>query len=115
MRHVSAAFGEDPVRILRAARFAARFGFIIAPETLALMRDMVANGEVDALVAERVWQELARGLMEKKPSLLFRDAAQLRRACEESCRKWTRCSACRSRSMYHPEIDCGSAHHAGGG
>src|SRR3989338_7046850 len=61
LRHVSAAFGEDPVRILRAARFAARFGFSIAPETLALMRDMVNNGEVDALGAERVWQELARG------------------------------------------------------
>ncbi|HEU0283382.1 MAG TPA: multifunctional CCA tRNA nucleotidyl transferase/2'3'-cyclic phosphodiesterase/2'nucleotidase/phosphatase, partial [Gallionella sp.] len=71
LRHVSDAFGEDPVRILRAARFAARFGFGIAPETLALMRQMVDSGEVDALVAERVWQELARGLMEKKPSRFF--------------------------------------------
>src|SRR3989338_8585521 len=71
LRHVSAAFNEDPVRILRAARFAARFGFSIAPETLALMREIVNNGEVDALVAERVWQELARGLMEKKPSHFF--------------------------------------------
>ena len=67
LRHVSGAFNEDPVRILRAARFAARFGFTIAPETLALMRDMANNGEVDALVAERVWQELARGLMERTP------------------------------------------------
>ena len=71
LRHVSAAFNEDPVRILRAARFVARFGFSIAPETLALMRSMVDNGEVDALVPERVWQELARGLMEKSPARFF--------------------------------------------
>lgn len=71
LRHVSPAFAEDPVRILRVARFAARFGFAIAPETLALMRRMVQEGEADALVAERVWQEVARGLMEKKPSRMF--------------------------------------------
>jgi tRNA nucleotidyltransferase (CCA-adding enzyme) len=71
LRHVSPAFSEDPVRILRAARFAARFGFHLAPETLALMNDMVHNGEVDALVPERVWQELARGLMENHPSRMF--------------------------------------------
>lgn len=71
LRHISPAFSEDPVRILRAARFAARFGFSIAPETLMLMNDMVHNGEVDALVPERVWQELARGLMEKNPSRMF--------------------------------------------
>ena len=72
LRHVSQAFAEDPVRILRVARFAARYGdFSIAPETLALMQAMAANGEVDALVAERVWQELAKGLMEAKPSRLF--------------------------------------------
>ena len=71
LRHVSPAFAEDPVRILRLARFAARFGFDIAPETDALMREMVANGEADALVPERVWQELARGLMEKRPSRLL--------------------------------------------
>lgn len=71
-RHVSEAFGEDPVRILRLARFAARFGaFVIAPETLALMRAMTAAGEVDALVAERVWQELAKGLMEAQPSRML--------------------------------------------
>jgi tRNA nucleotidyltransferase (CCA-adding enzyme) len=71
-RHVSEAFTEDPVRILRVARFAARFGeFSVAPETLALMREMTANGEVDALVPERVWQELARGLMEARPSRMF--------------------------------------------
>src|SRR5439155_18565621 len=72
LRHVTDAFREDPVRILRVARFAARFAdFSVAPETLQLMRDMVAAGEVDALVAERVWQELARGLMEGKPSRMF--------------------------------------------
>src|SRR5262249_20970758 len=71
LRHVGAAFVEDPVRILRVARFAARFAFEIAPETLALMRQMVQEGEVDHLVAERAWQELARGLMEAHPSLMF--------------------------------------------
>ena len=71
-RHVSEAFAEDPVRILRVARFCARFtDFSIAPETLALMRRIVDAGEVDALVPERVWQELARGLMEGQPSRMF--------------------------------------------
>lgn len=71
LRHVSPAFVEDPVRILRVARFAARFGFALAPETVALMRAMVANGEADALVPERVWQEFSRGLMEGDPGLMF--------------------------------------------
>ena len=71
LRHVSTAFVEDPVRILRVARFAARFGFSIAPETLALMRHMVEDGEADALVAERVWQEFSKGLMEREPERLF--------------------------------------------
>jgi len=71
LRHVGEAFAEDPVRILRAARFAARFGFTIAPETLLLMRKMVESGEADALVPERVWQEFARGLMEKTPLRMF--------------------------------------------
>ena len=72
LRHVTDAFREDPVRILRVARFAARFhDFRVAPETTALMRDMVAAGEVDALVPERVWQELSRGLMEAMPSRMF--------------------------------------------
>ncbi len=72
LRHVTDAFREDPVRILRVARFAARFhDFSVAPETMALMREMVAAGEVDALVPERVWQELARGLMEASPSRMF--------------------------------------------
>ncbi len=74
LRHVSDAFGEDPVRILRVARFAARLaerGFRVADETMALMRRMVADGEVAHLVAERVWQELARGLMETTPMRMF--------------------------------------------
>jgi tRNA nucleotidyltransferase (CCA-adding enzyme) len=72
LRHVSAAFVEDPVRILRVARFAARFpGFRIADETAVLMRTMVARGEVDALVPERVWQELAKGLAEPAPARMF--------------------------------------------
>ncbi|MFN0162462.1 MAG: multifunctional CCA tRNA nucleotidyl transferase/2'3'-cyclic phosphodiesterase/2'nucleotidase/phosphatase [Burkholderiales bacterium] len=71
LRHVGPAFVEDPVRILRAARFVARFGFSIAPETLVLMRRMAAEGEVDALVPERVWQELSRGLMERDPVAMF--------------------------------------------
>jgi len=71
LRHVSLAFSEDPVRILRVARFAARFNFQVIPETLSLMKDMVQNGEVNALVAERVWQELAKGLMAEVPSKMF--------------------------------------------
>jgi tRNA nucleotidyltransferase (CCA-adding enzyme) len=71
LRHVSDAFVEDPVRILRTARFAARFGFSIAPETLALMKRMVESGETDYLVPERVWQEFAKGLMEDEPERMF--------------------------------------------
>ncbi|MEO8938055.1 MAG: multifunctional CCA tRNA nucleotidyl transferase/2'3'-cyclic phosphodiesterase/2'nucleotidase/phosphatase [Burkholderiaceae bacterium] len=72
-RHVGPSFVEDPVRLLRIARFAARFGdFTVAPETLELMRAMTAAGEVDALVPERVWQEISRGLMEVQPSRMVR-------------------------------------------
>ena len=71
LRHVSSAFVEDPVRILRVARFAARFGFDVAAETMALMRAMVADGEADALVPERVWQEFSRGLMEGNAAMMF--------------------------------------------
>ncbi|MCK5877967.1 MAG: multifunctional CCA tRNA nucleotidyl transferase/2'3'-cyclic phosphodiesterase/2'nucleotidase/phosphatase, partial [Candidatus Marithrix sp.] len=71
LRHVSPAFAEDPVRILRIARFAARFNFNIAEETLVLMKNMVANGEVNALVAERVWQETVRALTTKNPPIFF--------------------------------------------
>ncbi len=106
-RHVSPAFAEDPVRILRLARFAARFSdFSVAPETLALMRTMVANGEVDALVPERVWQELARGLMEAKPSRMFdclRACGALQKLLPEVDRLW----GVPQRADYHPEIDTG--------
>ena len=87
LRHVTGAFREDPVRILRVARFAARFAdFSVAPETMQLMREMVAHGEADHLVAERVWQELARGLMAHKPSRMFevlRDCGALARLLPE--------------------------------
>ena len=91
-RHVSSAFGEDPVRILRVARFAARFvDFTLAPETLALMRRRVEEGEVDALVPERVWQELARGLMEAQPSRMLavlRECGALARILPELDALW---------------------------
>jgi tRNA nucleotidyltransferase (CCA-adding enzyme) len=106
LRHVSAAFSEDPVRILRAARFVARFGFVIAPDTLELMRAMVSNGEVDALVAERVWQELARGLMEKNPSRFIttlRDCGALKKILPEVDALF----GVPQPPQHHPEIDCG--------
>ena len=106
LRHVSAAFAEDPVRILRAARFVARFGFTIAPETMTLMRSMVENGEVNALVAERVWQELARGLMEKQPSHFFttlRECGALKKILPEVDGLF----GVPQPAHYHPEIDCG--------
>ncbi len=106
-RHVSPAFREDPVRILRLARFAARFAdFSVAAETLALMREMVASGEVDHLVAERVWQELARGLLEATPSRMLtvlRDCGALARLLPELDRLW----GVPQRADYHPEIDTG--------
>ncbi|MDF3886998.1 multifunctional CCA addition/repair protein [Cupriavidus basilensis] len=106
-RHVSDAFAEDPVRILRVARFAARFiDFTVAPETLVLMRRMVDAGEVDALVAERVWQELARGLMEARPSRMFevlRECGALARLLPELDRLW----GVPQRADYHPEVDTG--------
>ncbi|GAB3540699.1 multifunctional CCA addition/repair protein [Noviherbaspirillum agri] len=106
-RHVSDAFAEDPVRILRLARFAARFtDFTVAPETNALMRNMVAAGEVDALVPERVWQELARGLMEAKPSRMFevlRGCGALARVLPELDVLW----GVPQPEQHHPEIDTG--------
>jgi tRNA nucleotidyltransferase (CCA-adding enzyme) len=106
-RHVSDAFVEDPVRILRVARFAARFtDFTVAPETMALMRKMVDAGEVDALVPERVWQEVSRGLMEKKPSRMFellRECGALARILPEIDALW----GVPQRADYHPEIDTG--------
>ncbi|RTL51347.1 MAG: multifunctional CCA addition/repair protein [Rhodocyclaceae bacterium] len=107
LRHVSAAFAEDPVRILRLARFAARFpDFSVAAETEALMAQMVAAGEVDHLVPERVWQELARGLMEQKPSRMFdvlRSCGALEKLLPEVNALW----GVPQRADYHPEIDTG--------
>lgn len=107
LRHVSPAFVEDPVRILRVARFAARFtDFTVAEETLALMREMVENGEVDALVPERVWQELSRGLMEAQPSRMFgvlREAGALARILPEVDRLF----GVPQNPKSHPEVDTG--------
>ncbi|MBP5985854.1 MAG: multifunctional CCA addition/repair protein [Azonexus sp.] len=107
LRHVGPAFAEDPVRILRLARFAARFSdFSVAPATLALMRDMVTSGEVDHLVAERVWQELAKGLMESQPSRMF----EVLRECGALARLLPEVDALfgvPQRADYHPEIDTG--------
>ena len=107
LRHVTDAFREDPVRILRLARFAARFAdFSVAPETLALMCEMVEDGEVDALVPERVWQELARGLMEPRPSRMLavlRECGALAHLLPEVARLW----GVPQRAEYHPEVDTG--------
>ncbi len=107
LRHVSEAFHEDPVRILRVARFAARFtDFSVAPETMQLMREMVAHGEADHLVPERVWQELARGLMEDKPSRMFevlRECGALRVLLPEVDRLW----GVPQPPQHHPEVDTG--------
>ena len=107
LRHVTSAFREDPVRILRLARFAARFpDFSIAPETLQLMQDMVQAGEVEHLVPERVWQELAKGLMTPKPSRMLevlRDCGALKVLLPEVNALW----GVPQRAEYHPEIDTG--------
>jgi tRNA nucleotidyltransferase (CCA-adding enzyme) len=107
LRHVTDSFREDPVRILRVARFAARFtDFTVAPETMQLMREMVAHGEADHLVAERVWQELARGLMEEQPSRMFdvlRECGALKVVLPEVDRLW----GVPQRAEYHPEVDTG--------
>jgi tRNA nucleotidyltransferase (CCA-adding enzyme) len=109
LRHVSPAFTEDPVRILRAARFMARFsslGFSIAAETYDLMRMMVSNGEVDALVSERVWQELKKALQEKTPSAFIRTL----RECGALHSLFPEIDALYGvpqSPQWHPEIDCG--------
>jgi tRNA nucleotidyltransferase (CCA-adding enzyme) len=109
LRHVSPAFTEDPVRILRVARFAARFaplGFTVADETMALMRAMVEEGEVDHLVPERVWQEIERGLGEAAPQALLR----VLRECGALARLLPEVDALYGvpqRPEYHPEVDTG--------
>jgi len=107
LRHVSPAFAEDPVRVLRLARFAARFaplGFTVAPETMALCRQLVDDGEVDALVPERIWQEMSRALMHEKPSVFI----QVLHACGALRRILPELAALDGvpqRAEYHPEID----------
>jgi len=107
LRHVSPAFAEDPVRILRVARFAARLPtFSVAPETMQLMQEMVAAGEADALVPERVWQELSRGLMEERPARMLdvlQTSGALARVLPELARLWGVPQA----PDVHPEIDTG--------
>ena len=107
LRHVTTAFREDPVRILRVARFAARFPeFSIAPETSKLMKEMVEAGEVEHLVPERVWQELAKGLMTRNPSRMFevlKDCGALKVLLPEVNALW----GVPQRAEYHPEIDTG--------
>lgn len=107
LRHVTDAFREDPVRILRLARFGARFDdFCVAPETMALMRSMVEANEADALVPERVWQELARGLMERTPSRMFellRECGALAVLLPELNRLW----GIAQPEAHHPEVDTG--------
>jgi len=107
LRHVTEAFSEDPVRVLRVARFAARFpDFSIAPDTMALMQRMVMGGEVDALVPERVWQELSRGLMAQQPSRMFevlRECGALTKLLPEVAGLW----GVPQRAEYHPEVDTG--------
>ncbi len=107
LRHVTQAFREDPVRILRIARFAARFAdYQVAPLTLALMRQMVLEGEVDHLVAERVWQELAKGLMEHAPNRMLevlRDCGALAHLLPELDALW----GVPQSAQHHPEVDTG--------
>ncbi|WP_037588629.1 multifunctional CCA addition/repair protein [Stenoxybacter acetivorans] len=106
LRHVSPAFAEDPVRILRAARFAARYDFEIAADTMQLMRNMVADGEADALVAERVWQEFAKGLMEKQAARMItvlHDCGALAVLLPEVNALF----GVPQPANHHPEIDCG--------
>lgn len=109
LRHVSPAFAEDPVRILRIARFAARYaplGFTVAPETRELMQSMVEQGETDHLVAERVWAELYKALQEQKPSVFF----QVLRDCHALKIIFPEIEALfgvPQPEVYHPEIDTG--------
>jgi len=109
LRHVSGAFREDPLRILRVARFAARYadlGFSVAPETNDLMHEMAVTGELDTLVPERVWQELVRALGEATPSRFFetlRECAALPRIFPEIARLW----GVTQPANWHPEIDTG--------
>ena len=109
LRHVSPAFAEDPLRVLRVARFYARFrplGFRVAPETLALLGELVTSGEIDELVAERVWQETSRALMERDPAAYF----ELLRECGALARLFPELDAqfgVPQPPQHHPEVDAG--------
>jgi tRNA nucleotidyltransferase (CCA-adding enzyme) len=109
LRHVGPAFVEDPLRVLRAARFMARLaplGFSVAPETVSLMRDIAASGELDTLVPERVWQELRRALRSERPSAFLatlRDAHALAAVLPELDALY----GVPQRAEYHPEVDTG--------
>ena len=108
LRHVGPAFAEDPVRVLRVARFAARFpDFHVAEETLALMRLMADNGEVDHLVPERVWQELSRGLMEARPSRML-DVLHACGALAKVLPELERLFGVPQPAEHHPEVDTGA-------
>ncbi|HEY3519478.1 MAG TPA: multifunctional CCA addition/repair protein [Rhodanobacteraceae bacterium] len=109
LRHVSSAFVEDPVRVLRVARFMARFaplGFRVADETMALMREMVANGEVEHLVAERVWAETRKALCEPQPSA-FLQTLRACGACAELFPEIDALYGVPQSAQHHPEVDCG--------
>jgi tRNA nucleotidyltransferase (CCA-adding enzyme) len=107
LRHITPAFAEDPVRVLRVARFAARWPhFHIATETLALMRQMVECGELDHLVAERVWQELSRALMSNQPSRAFLTLREVG-ALDVLLPEVARLFGVPQRAQYHPEVDTG--------
>ncbi|MEY4769057.1 MAG: hypothetical protein RL637_1696, partial [Pseudomonadota bacterium] len=109
LRHISPAFAEDPVRILRVARFAARYahlGFKIADETMDLMRQMVVNGEVEHLVPERVWAEIEKALTEINPEIFFQSLRNCG-ALEKILPELNQLFGIPQPAHYHPEIDCG--------
>jgi len=109
LRHVSEAFTEDPLRVLRVARFAARYahlGFTVAPETMALMKSIVAKGEMEFLVAERVWKETSRALTEQSPQVFF-EVLKACNALEVLLPEVDALFGVPQRADYHPEIDTG--------
>ncbi|MDB3925768.1 multifunctional CCA addition/repair protein [Porticoccaceae bacterium] len=109
LRHVSEAFTEDPLRVLRVARFAARYahlGFTVAPETMELMKSIVAKGEIEFLVAERVWKETSRALTEQSPQVFF-EVLKACNALEVLLPEVDALFGVPQRADYHPEIDTG--------
>ena len=109
LRHVSPAFAEDPLRVLRVARFAARFaplGFSVAPETLSLMRELSASGELAELTAERVWKEISRALMEARPDV-FIEVLKASGALKALLPEVDQLFGVPQRAEHHPEVDTG--------